>query len=67
MRSNNNKLIFFLLVCFLFIGSNELQVRDLKELNPPNPKKEAVTFESHGVIRVDDYYWMRDDTRKNPK
>jgi len=67
MRSNNNKLIFFLLVCFLFIGSNELQVRDLKELNPPNPKKEAVKFESHGVIRVDDYYWMRDDTRKNPE
>ena len=67
MRSNNNKLIFFLLVCFLFIGSNELQVRDLKELNPPNPKKEAVKFESHGVIRVDDYYWMRDDTRKKPE
>ena len=64
MRSNNNKLIFFLLVCFLFISSNELQVRDLKELDPPSPKKEAVKFEAHGVIRIDDYYWMRDDTRK---
>ena len=64
MRSNSNKLIFFLLVCFIFISSNELQVRDLKELDPPSPKKEAVKFEAHGVIRIDDYYWMRDDTRK---
>ena len=67
MRSNNKKIIFFLLVCFLFINSNELQVRDLKELNPPKAKKEAVKFESHGVVRIDNYYWMRDDTRKDPE
>ena len=65
MTRDNNKIVFFLLVCFLFISPNQLQARDLKELNPPKPKKEAVEFEAHGIVRTDEYYWMRDDTRKN--
>ena len=28
-------------------------------------KKVPVNFEAHGVTRVDNYYWMRDDTREN--
>ena len=67
MTRHSNKIVFFLLVCFLFISPNQLQARDLKELNPPKPKKEAVKFEAHGVVRTDEYYWMRDDTRKNPE
>ena len=67
MTRDNNKIVFFLLVCFLFVSPNQLQARDLKELNPPKPKKEAVKFEAHGVVRTDEYYWMRDDTRKNPE
>ena len=31
----------------------------------PKPKKVPVTFEAHGVTRVDNYYWMRDDTRED--
>ena len=31
----------------------------------PTPKKVPVTFEAHGVTRVDNYYWMRDDTRED--
>ena len=31
----------------------------------PTPKKAPVTFEAHGVTRVDKYYWMRDDTRED--
>jgi oligopeptidase B len=38
----------------------------LKNLKP-SPAKIPVTFEAHGVKRVDDYYWMRDDSRKDPK
>ena len=67
MTRDNNKIVFFLLVCFLFVSPNQLQARDLKELNSPKPKKEAVQFEAHGVVRTDEYYWMRDDTRKNPE
>ena len=33
----------------------------------PTPKKVPVTFEAHGVKRVDNYYWMRDDSRKDPE
>ncbi|MAU55260.1 MAG: oligopeptidase B, partial [Flavobacteriaceae bacterium] len=36
----------------------------MKELKP-SPKKIPVTFEAHGVKRVDNYYWMRDDSRKD--
>ena len=67
MRRDNNKIIFFLLVCFLFVSPNQLHTTDLKELSPPKPKKQAVKFEAHGVVRIDDYYWMRDDTRKKPE
>ena len=67
MTRDNNKIVFFLLVCFLFVSPDQLQARDLKELNPPKPKKEAVEFEAHGIVRTDEYYWMRDDTRKNPE
>ena len=67
MRRHNNKIIFFLLVCFLFVSPDQLQARDLKELSPPKPKKQAVKFEAHGVVRTDHYYWMRDDTREKPE
>ena len=33
----------------------------------PSPKKVPVTFEAHGVQRVDNYYWMRDDSREDPE
>ena len=67
MRTKGNEIIFFLLVCFLFVSSNELQVKDFKELKAPQPKKEPVEFEHHGVKRIDNYYWMRDDSRKKPE
>ena len=30
---------------------------------PPNPKKIPYELEAHGDIRIDNYYWMRDDSR----
>ena len=35
--------------------------------NPPKPKKIPYKLEAHGDIRIDDYYWMRDDTRSDPE
>lgn len=32
---------------------------------PPNAEKKTYLMEKHGHQRVDNYYWMRDDERKN--
>ena len=57
----------FLLVCFLFTITNAIQGKELTELKPPTPKKVPFLMEAHGIERVDNYYWMRDDTRKSKK
>ena len=33
----------------------------------PVPKKEPYEIITHGDKRVDNYYWLRDDKRKNRK
>lgn len=35
-------------------------------VNPPVPKKVPHVLETHGDKREDNYYWIRDDERKNP-
>ena len=37
------------------------------EITPPIAKKIPYEMEIHGDKRVDDYYWLRDDSRKNPE
>ena len=32
---------------------------------PPIPKKIPYELEAHGDIRIDNYYWMRDDSRSD--
>ena len=56
----------FLLLYFSLLHFSENQIKDLKNLKP-SPEKIPVTFEAHGVKRVDNYYWMRDDSRKDRK
>ena len=56
----------FLLICFPLQNFSDTKIVNLKNLKP-SPKKIPITFEAHGVQRVDNYYWMRDDTRKDPK
>ena len=36
-------------------------------MKPPQPKKIKKIHTAHGDERFDDYYWLRDDTRKNPE
>lgn len=58
-------------LCFLLLylpleHSSETIKESYKNLKP-TPKKVPVNFEAHGVKRVDNYYWMRDDSRENPE
>ena len=59
-------ILSFLLICFSLINHSETNYKTLKN-QKPSPEKIPVTFEAHGVKRVDNYYWMRDDSRKDPK
>ena len=34
---------------------------------PPIPKKIPHELEAHGDVRIDDYHWMRDDSRSDPE
>ena len=47
--------------------SAQLNIDTNMALSAPNPDKIPFLMESHGVKRVDNYYWMRDDTRQNKK
>ncbi|EML1934606.1 S9 family peptidase [Providencia sp. 21OH12SH02B-Prov] len=35
-------------------------------MSAPKAKKQPYTMTTHGDVRVDDYYWLRDDKRKSP-
>ena len=59
-------ILSFLLICFSLINHTETNYKTLKN-QKPSPEKIPVTFEAHGVKRVDNYYWMRDDSRTDPK
>ena len=59
-------LLTFLLIFTTLLFSSETKIETLKDLKP-SPKKLPVTFEAHGVKRIDNYYWMRDDSRKDPE
>ena len=54
----------FLVIYFSLQIASDLNKDNLRDLKP-SPKKIPVTFDAHGVKRVDNYYWMRDDTRKD--
>ena len=56
----------FLLIFTTLLFSSETKIETLKDLKP-SPKKLPVTFEAHGVKRIDNYYWMRDDSRSDPE
>ena len=59
-------LLTFLLTFTTLLFSSETKIETLKDLKP-SPKKLPVTFEAHGVKRIDNYYWMRDDSREDPE
>ena len=56
----------FLLLYLPLLHFSENQITDLKDFKP-SPTKIPVILEAHGTERVDNYYWMRDDSRKDKK
>lgn len=60
---NQRFLLGFLLVCSCFISTTYGEDR----LKKPNPEKIPFVHKAHGEERVDNYQWLRDDTRKNKK
>ena len=56
----------FLLLYLPLLHFSENQITDLKDFKP-SPKKIPIILEAHGTERVDNYYWMRDDSRKDKK
>ncbi|PKG74618.1 oligopeptidase B [Shewanella sp. GutCb] len=60
------KLIFALtLSTVMLLGCTNMTVKP--QIEPPKADKVPHIMELHGETRVDDYYWMRDDERKDPK
>ncbi|MCC3861977.1 S9 family peptidase [Pseudemcibacter aquimaris] len=48
-------------------SNNEMSNNMNSEAMPPVAKKIPHEMEIHGHTRIDDYYWMRDDERKDPE
>jgi oligopeptidase B len=52
----------FLRIILILIISTSCTVDNM---NKPNPKKIPFVLTQHDDIRIDNYYWMRDDSRSN--
>ena len=57
-----NKYFSLVLSILILNGCNQMSSN-----NPPNPKKIPYELEAHGDVRIDNYYWMRDDSRSDPE
>ena len=58
-------LLIILLLLTLFVGCTSMKT--VTSAQPPVADKIPYEMNIHGVQRTDDYYWMRDDERKEPK
>ena len=61
------KYILCFLLLYLPLEHSSQTLKETYKNLKPTPKKVPVNFEAHGVKRVDNYYWMRDDSRENPE
>ena len=57
-----NKYLYLSLSVLILNGCNEMSSN-----NPPSPKKIPYELKAHGDTRIDNYYWMRDDSRSDPE
>ena len=53
------KFLIFLLII------NYAQGTTFMDIKPPTPKKIPHELTAHGDTRIDNYYWLRDDTRSS--
>ncbi|WP_374991361.1 S9 family peptidase [Shewanella fidelis] len=54
-----------ILSAVLLFGCNNMTAN--QTVKPPQADKIPHSMTLHGITRVDDYYWMRDDQRKDPR
>ncbi len=54
------KVIPVLIGCLTFVASCKNEETQMVKISAPVAKKQPKTFEKHGDVRVDDYYWMND-------
>ncbi|ABV38973.1 Oligopeptidase B [Shewanella sediminis HAW-EB3] len=59
------KFVLSLLLLTLFVGCTSM--KPVNPVQPPIAEKIPNEMKLHGIERIDDYYWLRDDARKNPK
>ena len=62
LLKKNLKITPYALVMLLFVLSC-----DMTNTDQDNIDKIPVVLEAHGDKRIDNYYWMRDDSRKDPR
>ena len=65
----NPIVLYVLLSSFstLSLQTNAVRSAATMTTKPPMAKKVAHTMELFGDVRVDNYYWLRDDTRSSPE
>ena len=57
------KLFTKFFMCTFIISACNQEI-NMKE---PQPKQIPFKMEAHGDVRIDNYYWLRDDTRSDPE
>lgn len=65
-----NTLIRYFFFLLVFASSQVFTSSSVKENmknTAPNPEKIPFLMQAHGVERMDNYHWMRDDSRKSKK
>ncbi len=64
-------LLFVPLILSLLLGCadtlRETPMKQADKLLPPLAKKVPFELNRHGIKRIDNYYWLRDDARKAPQ
>ncbi len=55
----------FLILILIFISTCDMNTR--LDTPPPAPEKIPYILEAHGDKRIDNYYWLRDDSRSDEK
>lgn len=58
---------FALILSLLWAAAPCVRADAGTELKPPVARVQPKAFLEHGRKRIDNYYWMRDDTRTNPE
>jgi oligopeptidase B len=66
-RPQSSRLNTILLLVFLLAGSTTVGVGQDQEPAPPIARKIARVDTLHGEVRVDPYFWLRDDRRAAPE